>query len=788
MQVDTLSRQAQLSVGELAAFRNQRGSGFKGAGQWRAQVGQQWHTESARQTVARHPGARFEQTISGTLLHRDWTILLRGRIDQVIPEAQSVVLREVKTIRQALPCPPEDLAQDYHEYFAQAAIYLRLARLSPDFADSSLQAELLFIEINSGTSQIVPVEEPIDALVEDRLDPLVDFLDERRSRRIQLNELEIQPAFPTLRPGQAEIFQQLDKATLKNRIVLLEAPTGFGKTGIALEHALRQMQYGLYERCIYLTSKSSGQLETVRQLQTMIGDKLRYIQMRNRAEHKIDSPKHTCTGDSRCEDTLGQDWLEADIHPPKLMHDGTLGLEEAKALGSQTGVCPYALTKACLPFAEIWIGDSNYLFAPHSRHVFFEQHGFDPSKTILIIDEAHNLPSRNADALSVELDGNDLYFAIEELRQANAPRRLLKSLEKLAADISRFNAEKVLSVDEVYALCDLCEDAGSQLLESRIEYDAVAPFALETIWRIPELTARLDEASSTWLHWCPTSGKLRVQCLDASAWTAECLKPFASTILMSATLDPLDRYHTELGLAREETSLAIGWADWRENAYDVAIDCRVDTRLKSRKQHYETTARTIAGMAASQPGAPSVAFFSSYQYAKDVGIYLDAVDPAIRLAVQPRGVDLFEQERFIDESLLCADVLFLIIGSSYAEGIDKLGGKVGSVILVGPALPEVNAVQTAKMEMNPSLSRDAAFKEVYLIPAMRRIHQALGRIVRAPGQKAKILLHCRRFAREEYRNLLQSEYQTETLVRNDSELTNWLESRQSDQTGLLLDS
>ena len=74
------------------------------------------------------------------------------------------------------------------------------------------------------------------------------------------------------------------------------------------------------------------------------------------------------------------------------------------------------LTRGCLPYAEIWIGDSNYIFAPGSQSVFHETVGFDPAKTLLIIDEAHNLPDRVADALSVELNAGDLVFALEELR------------------------------------------------------------------------------------------------------------------------------------------------------------------------------------------------------------------------------------------------------------------------------------------------------------------------------------------------------------------------------------
>lgn len=774
MQVDTLSREAHLSVGELANFRNQPQRSKVSSGSWRANLGQQWHKQSAKQTETTHPNATFEQAISGTLRHGDWSLILQGRIDQVIPHENELTLREVKTVRQSLPRPPEDLAQEYPEYFAQAAIYLRLARILPEYAEAQLNAELLFIDINSGTAQIVPIVASSDDLVGTQLDKLLTFLDDRRTRRVQLEELEIHPPFSSLREGQAELIQQLSTATLKRPTVLLQAPTGFGKTGIVLEHALRQLQNGLYERCIYLTSKSSGQLETVRQLQMMIGKGLRYIQMRNRTEHKIDSPKHCCSGDRRCEDTLEQHWHDADIHPPELLRDDTLTLERAKELGSETGVCPYALTKACLPYSEFWIGDSNYLFAPHSRHVFLETDGFDPTKTILIIDEAHNLPSRNADALSIEINANDLFFAIEELRAAGAERRLLTSLNRIATELGAFNSNKTLGSDEIYKLCDLFEEAASFLEERPLNYEALAPFVLEVAWHLPEMAKRLDEASSAWLFWCPRTALLRAECLDASQWTADCLKPFSSRILMSATLDPLDNYHTALGIGPSDTSLAIGWANWRENAYDVAIDCRVDTRLKNREKYYKTTALTIAQMAGNQLGEPFVVFFPSYQYAENIRAYLSAIDESIRVTVQPRGVDLSEQENFVDESLMFADVLFLVIGSSYSEGIDKLGGRVQSVIVVGPALPEVSPVQKAKMEMTSTLDRDAAFKEVYLIPSMRRIHQALGRIVRAPEQHAKILLHCKRFAQEEYHEMLQPEYQTDQQIHNDADLIEWL--------------
>ncbi len=775
MHINANARSVRLSVGELANFRNAPRSDRGGAGPWRAIVGQQWHQTAEQQTCFEYPDAEFEVQIQGRWPYKNWQIELQGRIDQVIPQADGLLLREVKTVRTPLPAPAEELAKEYPEYFAQIACYWRLAQILPDYAEQTLHAELQFININDGTVQSVPLTELDADRFEHQLAALYPFLEDRRGSHLRLEGIELRPAFETLRDGQAELFKTLEKTALQARTVLLEAPTGFGKTGIVLEHALRQMQAGLYERCIYLTSKSTGQLQTIAQLRHMIGDSLRFIQMRNRNEHRIESPAHTCTGDANCDNDLAHHWFAADIHAPNLFEDGTLTLERARALGAETGVCPYALTRGCLPFAEIWIGDSNYVFAPSSQGVFNESVGFEPSKTLLIIDEAHNLPDRVADALSVDLNAGDLLFALEELSTYGANRRLIATGNELVRCIGSFNTTGPISSNELYTALDLCEDFAKQLLDAHIDYEQTAPFAIEIAWRIPELAKRLAEPSHRWLNWSPSSGTLKATCLDPSKWIADCLKPFGASILMSATLAPYNGFRASCGLSKEQAVLAQGHATWRDDAYQVAIDCRVDTRLKSRERYYATTAQTIASLTTTSPGTPVAVFFASYQYAQNVQAYLSATNPELRVMMQPRGVDLAEQESFIEEGLLMADVLFLILGSSYAEGVDKLGGRVHTAMVVGPALPEVNAVQDAKMDAHPSLQREENFRDVYIIPAMRRIHQALGRLVRAPGQSARILLHCQRYAEPAYREQLAPEYQGETELQSDADLANWLQ-------------
>ena len=87
----------------------------------------------------------------------------------------------------------------------------------------------------------------------------------------------------------------------------------------------------------------------------------------------------------------------------------------------------------------------------------------------------------------------------------------------------------------------------------------------------------------------------------------------------------------------------------------------------------------------------------------------------------------------------------------------------------------MNAVQRARIAELRDLGREAAFRRVYQIPGMAKVNQALGRLVRAPGQRARVLLHCRRFAELSYAQLLARDYQFGQNIATDSELTAWLD-------------
>jgi Rad3-related DNA helicase len=168
-------------------------------------------------------------------------------------------------------------------------------------------------------------------------------------------------------------------------------------------------------------------------------------------------------------------------------------------------------------------------------------------------------------------------------------------------------------------------------------------------------------------------------------------------------------------------------------------------------------------------------FFPSYDYAERIRVYVEALDPSLRIAMQPRGADLAAQGLFLDESLLTAHAIFLVLGGSFAEGIDRLGGEVERALVVGPALPEPSAVTKARQaKYEKTMGPDEAFRRAFLAPGLLKVSQALGRLVRAPGHRAKVLLHCRRFAEPATQALLPEEYRGGPVFRRDRELLEWL--------------
>ncbi|AOS45344.1 ATP-dependent DNA helicase DinG [Lacunisphaera limnophila] len=833
-----------LSVGDFAGFSlGPQDSGGGPQGIWRAQLGQHWHNELQKRTEqeftvagALRPDVKFEVPIQGRLLHRGWTYELQGRIDQQIGDT----LREIKSVMRPLPAEETALRADYPAYFLQLAAYVVLRRTQ---GAKTTRAELIFVEAGSGLAQTITLTPFDEALVFHQLDILGDFLNQQLRATARRRSLQFRSPFASLRPGQETIQSDLSSAlrpfawvsrsenqgqtpgrqqaaTAPSSVVLFEAPTGYGKTGCVLEYALGQLKAGRFARLIWLTGKSTGQIQVMHTLRQMTAPDLSLPpsplspaatplavwQVRNKAEHCVNHTFH-CVRDS-CDylRDCAERWPGSGLARFHLDDREARDLDTLKAAGRAATICPYEITRAALPFNDVWIGDFNYVFAPDNRGLFFDQPGFDPAETLLVIDEAHNLPSRVAGAYSHRATESEAHLLLAELDHLSAPAPLVLAVEAWIRLLASLQPAESLDPITEAEIRDLVESIVKLTTTHPLDYAALGPVHSETLWSFAALANFMADPTLKKLIWVARPGQLEFTCVDAAAAIGATLKPFGGAILMSATLFPYAEFAESCGLngVEVEPALRAGSAraepahlpyttlvaptPWRAGAYDVAVDLRVSTTYRDRASHHPTTAATIAalheaatGKIASGEGWPQAGvcrcvavFFPSYAYAESIQKTLADYGSVLRVALQPKLPDLAAQTAWVEENLALSDVLFLVLGSSFAEGIDLLGGRVTHAMVVGPALPEVNAVQKARMDVLHDLGRDAAFRRVYQIPGLQKVNQGLGRLVRAPGQKAKVLLHCRRFAEPSYAALLAADYQLYREIGDESDLRAWL--------------
>jgi Rad3-related DNA helicase len=638
------------------------------------------------------------------------------------------------------------------------------------------QTELVFLEIATGITQtLVLGDEDLEALHE-HLKSVATILEDRRGHFSRLRQMQVPQPFEEWRDGQPRTRDALAMALDTDTPVLLEAPTGFGKTGLVLEQALLRLAAGEVERILILTGKNTGHTPLVEQLAAFkeAMPELTLHALRSRKDHTLDAD---------LEETLSQGeilerWAASGLSAKALLADGVIDLESVRILGQRHGIPPWAISRMLLPYADTWIADFNYLFDPAVSRVPNSIPGYNPEKTLLIIDEAHNLPDRVAGSHSHRLDSKEVEAVRTDVQFARFPGKLGRLLDQLQSALKSQDAAESLDPPVEADLYGLLKDIRSALEESSFGTDELSEASREWLWNLPWLLADWEQPQLPMHLHAPRKGTIAISCLDAASAIAPVLGQFHRTILMSATLRPWDAVQKSIGMpAAEQVTTILGESPWLEGCFEVMVDARVDTRFKQRERHLETTTRTIGQSATARKGCLA-AFFPSYRYAEQVLERMQFHYPALRCEIQPRDLTLEQQNQFLESALLFDDVLFLVLGSRFGEGIDALGGRVSEAIVVSPALPEVNSLQHEREKLVPG-GKAAAFHEIYLIPGMRKISQALGRLVRNPDHRARVLLHGKRFMEPVYQNLLPEYLQPVEYVVTDQEFrTKWLQVRE----------
>ncbi len=765
MNVNWNKKTVSISAGELSSWtsENIRVQESTTSSVHAMQEGTQWHNRLRKRATEEYgDSVSFETKISGEYLHAGWTFQIDGRIDQWIHISEQWTIREIKTISASLPSTEFWLRLRYPEYFSQIGCYFFLlsTQLQPG---QSLTANLLFIERKTGFEQSLLLQDDDLESWKTAVERLTQYLERRRGSLLFWQRQPLSPLYPEWRPEQSLLLQARDKLYPNSHTIALEAPTGAGKTGLLWQWGLNDLRSGKADRLLYLTGRSSGQWQAAECLQRAIPQVqaesgLLWHLQRPRQEH---CEHHTW----QCSQTLPsfQSLLR---ELPSLLQSGTIPLNAWRQMAGRNSYCAYELSRKIAPISPIWIADYNYFLGRSSNRIL--RTDFDPARTVLIIDEAHNLESRLLDHWSVEWNAAEIQNLLPHLHRIHASRSFITSWEQWGKYLGDLSGEALLTAESIQQAESLLFELSQRAQSENWEWDHIPGELADRLWQLRDHATLLTpgQVSWDWIWWSPRQGVLQCTPLEIHSWLSSELQRYQKVYLASAFLPK------ELPLIPNAPCLRAE-SPWREESYRVALDLRVNTRYENRREGLAALAQSLIDLCQTDPN-PVVAFFPSYRYAESVLTYVQTLAPEYPVVCQPTGMDAQGQREFLEGSLLTARAIFLVMGSFASEGIDLLGGRVTSAMVVSPALPEVNVLREARTLHQNEQKPGSGFTHYYLEPGCSRVQQALGRLVRNPQHRARVVLACERFGQPQYQRALDPLFANGTPIRNTQQWQEWL--------------
>lgn len=570
--------------------------------------------------------------------------------------------------------------------------------------------------------------------------------------------------FEQVRAGQAEFLADARRALADGRHLLAHAPTGIGKTAVALVASL-EVALRANKLVLFLTSRQSHHriaIETVRRIEAkgprvatvdLIAKQSMCLQENaptfGRAFHEFCDLKvksRTCAYFTRDNSAVVAAVLQRTLHVQELV----------RASGA-CRVCPHKVAMDAAARSNLVVCDYNYVFSEILGR-FLPRLGRALDDLILIVDEAHNLPDRIRAHLGGDLSVQDLLKAAKEARLIDG--EVSHQLAAVAKAMEHFllvlRSERVAHKEE---FLDIVEDGlrkgrgGSLGYTDFVESvafageDAVRRGAPSSLPLVAEFLARWRDQDEGILRLVlpGPDGKFAFRLMDPSVLSKRVFNQVHASVLMSGTLFPAEMYADLLGIERDRRMIRTYGSPFPESNRLLLVHPFLTTMYAKRSaEMHALIATEIAGIASGTSGNVA-AFFPSYE------LLAEALD-RIRVHRLRKSI-LVEQSTWTKaqrdgalEALRLARaergaLLLGVQGGSLSEGVDYEDNLLSAVVVVGlPLSPPNVEVEALKDYYARKFGFAKGYDYAYVYPAINKVLQAAGRPIRSEWDRAAIIL------------------------------------------------
>jgi len=766
----------ELAVADLLEPQLVRSIGFAQRGGYeRMWLGQAIHGRYQEEALAADPTYRREVALRVELEHRGWKVLLGGRLDGLRRDEHGTrVVEEIKSVRRE-----GQLGAALRElYERQARLYAWM--LSRD-GEGEPRAELVLIAIGSDAVERSEVDCDFEALEADVRKRLNRLLREHEAEERALADRRAAGealTFPhgALRPGQAEIVAAVEEALDTRSHLLVEAPTGIGKTVAALWPALRHAL--LHDKRLFVLTAKNLQQEMATRVLRMLADGGGFHALRLRAKARMCANGEVICHEDFC--AFARDYASklatTAVVPRLLDEEAVVEPDLVFSAAAQAEVCPFEVSLDLAGRSQVVVGDYNYAFDPWVALSEFGPEG-SLADTVLVIDEIHNLVERGRGYLSPEISSSEARAAAEAAARGTTAiedelGRVARSLAELVeAEVDAAlhelppgdgAVEAALPEDDLWRLRTELDAAFVDYLEHQREtksFRADDPF-VALYFRFLRFLHGLMFEGGAFSHLAERRGDerlLRILCKDPSAHLGRTIGRTHATIGLSATLSPPEFYRDLLGFESARTGNLSVANPFPAEHRRLVVDASVATTWRQRAAYVPRLAERLSEFADAVPGNLLV-LFPSFQFLTDVAAHV--APGSKRLLVQQRSDSERDREALLEalRGAVLGDVLlFAVAGGVFAEGVDYPGDVLRAVAVVGPCLP-VPTLDRRLLQLYYEERFERGFEYAFVVPGLTRVVQAAGRLIRSAEDSGVIALFDRRFLERPYRDHLPADW------------------------------
>ena len=607
---------------------------------------------------------------------------------------------------------------------------------------------------------------------------------------------EVPDIFPYEYIGEQKKIESLIRDTVESGAsAVIESGTGTGKTVVSMSGAL-QAVLGSDKKIIYLTRTKSQQKQIIHEAKAIsrkrpvvcIGVQGRSVStcpMMSKDPENINGTSEELSrlcseykkndgSGSPCKyyENIGKidlneilDYLK-DTHPEP---------EELARYCLKKDICPYETVKHLIKHADIAAAPYSFIFMPHIKQRFLEWAGTPLSKMVMIVDEAHNLPDYLREVMTLEYSSRAMALAEKEAIEWNDPdiyeglsvtdiiAVLRECMDEALSQYLTGDDGMIPSTflqDELMVRLGMSShslnmiykgliDNGEMIAEIKKARKKLPRSYILSMGRFLAAWNSADEETNVFLIMGGENPMFQAYCLDPSA-AAEPLRQCWSSVHMSGTLAPLSDYSEEIGL--QETVERIFPSPFPpENLIKLYVE-DVSTKFdefnnipeiyQKMKEHIVSLVRTV--------NKNTAVFFPSYATMErflrdDIGKRMGK-----ELFIERRGMTQLELMEEVSQFKLSeGSVLFAITGGRISEGLDFPDKDMEMAILVGIPYPKPTARQEA-LRRYYDMRFGNGWEHSSKIPAMRKMRQAIGRLIRSGTDRgAAVILDRRAFNLED---------------------------------------